>query len=211
MKHFLKIADGFDVKPVLAELEAHPELWDQHTIRKTAPGTPHSRMSDIWVRYNDVAPFKASGDYSTFNDAHVPVWYDAWEKCPSLHDIVFSLMRIVEGEMLGGVLITRIPAGLGIDPHRDAGWHVDHFDKFYVSLQSPVGAVFGTEVGGESEVLSPKAGECFLFDNRKMHWVSNTSNADRITLIVCIRTEKFGRLREEQQRKNAIRSHKLAA
>lgn len=191
MKFFEKLPFVLDVAPLRVALAAHPDLWDQYSIRKTAPGTPHSGMSDIWVRYNDVAPFEASGDYRKFNDTHVPIWYDAWTKHPdiqaALRPILFGLMAYVEGEMLGGVLITRIPDGCGIDPHTDRGWHVEYYDKFYISLESAPGAEFWC---GE-EMINPAVGDVFRFDNRLEHWVTNESGQDRVTLIVCIRTDKY--------------------
>lgn len=191
MRNFLKIAEGMDVNSVMAAIDAHPELWDSHRERKTSVGSPHSRMSDIWVRYNDIARF---ADRKSFNDEHVPVWYDAWAKYPdvraALRPIIFGLMAEVGGEMLGGVLITRIPPGGGIAPHVDEGWHVEYYDKFYVSLRSAPGAEFFCDEGGV-EALNPKEGEIWRFDNRKNHWVENRSDQDRITLIVCIRMDKF--------------------
>lgn len=173
--------------PLQRQLADNPQLWDQFTIRKTAPGTPHGRMSDIWVRYNDVRPFLETGDYRQFNDPHLPIWYPAWEVLTSLRPIVFDLMTGVAGEMLGGVLITRIPHGMGIDPHVDAGWHVNYFDKFYVAVESAPGAEFHTT----GEALCPAVGSIWRFDNRNNHWVVNNSGQDRITLIVCIHTDKF--------------------
>lgn len=193
MRNFIKIADGIDVKPLLSQLDANPELWDAHSIRKTAPNSPHNRMSDIWVRYRDVAPFEKAGDYRTFNDEHIPIWYPSWKALPGLRPIIFNLMAMTEGEMLGGVLITRIPAGQGIAPHADRGWHVQQYDKFYLSLRSSPGAGFYCDAGGSLDILEPEPGEIYLFDNRLNHWVENKSSEDRITLITCIRTEKYGR------------------
>lgn len=191
MQFFEKLPFIFDVADVRAALAAHPDLWNQHTIRKTAPSSPHAAMSDIWVRYNDVAPFAASDDYSRFNDAHVPIWYDAWTKCPdvqaALRPILFGLMEYVEGEMLGGVLITRIPSGCGIAPHVDRGWHVEYYDKFYVSIESAPRAEFWCG----NEFINPAPGDVYRFDNRLEHWVTNESGHDRVTLIVCIRTDKY--------------------
>ena len=190
MKHFAKIADGIDVVPLLGELSARPDLWDAQTMRKRiGDSAPHAQMSDIWVRYNEISRV---GPH--FNDEHVPVWYPAWKALPSLHPILFGLMTLTEGEMLGGVLITRIPPGMGIGPHLDHGWHVEQYDKFYLSLQSEPGAMFWCDADNEREALEPRPGEVWLFDNRKLHWVENRSAADRITLIVCIRTEKYGRV-----------------
>jgi hypothetical protein len=187
VKHFQKIAEGIDVSGINAELAANPHLWDQHRIRKTADGTPHSRMSDIWVRYNDVAPYEASGDYRGFNDAHIPVWYEAYDALPSLRPVMFGLMARMHGEMLGGVLITRIPPGEGIARHTDSSWHVDYFEKFYLSLESAPGADFCCEHDGVTERLNPAPGDIYLFDNHKPHWVENQSERDRVTAIICIR------------------------
>lgn len=188
MRNFLKIAEGVNVQPLLNAIDAQPELWDAHRERKESDGSPHSRMSDIWVRYNDMARYK---DRESFNAEHVPVWYPAWHALPEMRPIIFGLMAAVEGEMLGGVLITRIPPGGGIAPHVDCGWHVEYYDKFYVSLRSEQGAKFFCDHDGISEALNPKAGDIWRFDNRKNHWVENSSGADRVTLIACIRTDKF--------------------
>jgi Aspartyl/Asparaginyl beta-hydroxylase len=191
VEHFQLLTSGVDVAPVLEQIALHPELWDAHRIRKDAPGTPHSRMSDIWVRYNDVRPFEATGDYSHFNDMHMPVWYPAWRLVPALQPIVRNLAFAVQADMIGGVLITRIPPGEGIEPHRDAGWHVGYFDKFYLSLESGPRAVFGCDHDGKVEIINPNPGDLYRFDNRKTHWVKNDSLHDRMTLIICLHTNQF--------------------
>lgn len=188
MKHFLKISEGIDVEPLLAQIDAHPELWGQFGWRKTL--WPHREMTDIWVRYNDVRPFQEKGDYRGFNDEHESVWYPAYEVLTALQPIVSDLMRETDGKRLGGVLITRIPPSAGIAPHVDEGWHVETYDKFYLSLRSAPGAKFICHEGGV-EVLEPKVGECWRFDNRLPHSVRNDSAEDRVTLIVCIETEKY--------------------
>jgi hypothetical protein len=190
MKHFHKIADGIDVAPLVAQIEEHPELWDSINFRKVAPGTAHSRMSDIWIRYNDISKF-ADGDLRGMSDEHVPIWYPAWHVLPALHPIVFGLMAAVSGEMIGGVLITRVPAGECIAPHTDAGWHVNYYDKFYVCLKGGPGRRFCCEDASGMDVSEPMPGDIHLFDNRKPHWVENDSDEDRMTLIVCIRTAMF--------------------
>lgn len=191
MRHFTKIMSGIDVAPLLAQLELHPELWDEISYRRTGYGTPHGEMTDIWVRYRDIRPFIERGDFSGFNDEHVPMWYPAWKKLPALHSIVFDLMAAVDGEMIGAVLITKIPPGGKITRHVDAGWHVENFSKFYLALKNDTGSEFVCDHGGCVESLNSKPGEIWLFDNRKPHWVINDSDRNRITLIICIRTELF--------------------
>jgi hypothetical protein len=182
MKYFQKIAE-VDVAALNAQLEGAPELWGQFGWRKTIAGGPHAQMSDIWVRYNAPERIGKPG----FTDEHDSVWYPAYARLPALKDIIYPLMCVVEGERLGGVLITRIPPAGGIAPHVDGGWHVEYYDKFYVSLKSAPGADFCC---GE-ERLNPRAGEIWRFDNRLRHWVENKSAEDRMTLIVCIRTHRY--------------------
>lgn len=185
MQHFHKIASGLNVAPVLAQLDAHPELWNQHNPRKAFLGSPHDQTSDLWVRFNDHAKLDPN-NYAAFSDEHIPVWYPAWDKLTALRPIIFQLMAEVEGEMLGGVLLTCVPPGAQVRPHRDKSWHVSYYSKFYVGLQSAPGAIFGCE----DEEINIKSGECFLMDNRKLHWVDNRSNIDRITAIICIRCSR---------------------
>lgn len=187
MKFFLKVAE-VDVGPLNSELDANPSLWDQHNWRRTRDGTPHSGMSDIWVRYNRFDKLDQKNP-AAFNAEHDSVWYPAYYVLPALKDIIFPLMKIVDGERLGGVLITRIPPGCGIEKHTDKSWHVDYYDKFYVSLQSQPGARFFCG----DDILEPSTGDIWRFDNRLEHWVKNDSEKDRITLIVCVKTEKYMR------------------
>jgi hypothetical protein len=187
MRLFQKLDYKVDVSEINRQLAEHPELWDRNPFRRTAPGSAHAGMKDIWVRYNDVQKYLEKGDLTGFNDEHVPVWYEAWQKVPALKPVIFDLMTRVQGEMLGGVLITRIPSGQGIAPHVDKSWHVDYYDKFYISLSAARGARFCSEY----EFIEPGVGDVYRFDNRHEHWVTNESGQDRVTLIVCIRTDKF--------------------
>ena len=182
-----------EVGPLAVQLDAQPDLWDSINRRRTADASPHEGMTDIWVRYNDHRPYAARGDWTGFNDEHVPVWYPAWRRLPALRPIIFGLMAAVQAEMLCGVLMTRIPPGKGIERHTDDSWHVHYTDKLYVCVRSQPGAVFGAEDPEGIEELSPSVGDVHLFDNRWPHWVRNDSGSERITLIVCVRTEMFGR------------------
>lgn len=173
---------------ILRELDRHPWLWGQFGRRKTMPGTPHEGMTDVWVRYNDCRPFEVRGDWSGFNDPHIPIWYPAATACPILKDYVLSVAGYYQAEMIGGVLITRIPEGHRIEPHTDVGWHQTYFDtKLYLSLEAPEGAVFGTHHGS----ITPKPGELWRFDNSTEHWVTNDGPGNRTTLIICLRTDYF--------------------
>lgn len=177
MRHFNRVHEGLDVAPILAELDAAGDLWNAHRERKDAEGSPHAAMDDIWLRW--LPDGASAGDRVAF--------YPAWRRLPALHGVVWSLMAMARGVELGGLLITRIPAGGVILPHSDAGgWHADLFDtKFYVVLRGGARCV---NVFPDGEV-NMRPGEIWQFNNRVLHSVENHDAGERISLIVSVRTE----------------------
>lgn len=171
----------FDVSALVDQLAAHPEAWNRHTMRTEAYATPHKAVSDIWVRYNDWANF--DGDPQAFNAAHESVWYPVIVDIPAAWSICRRVMRHVGGKTLGGVLITRIPPGGAVTPHVDDGWHAQHYEKFAVQVRGNKDQAFCFD-GAE---LRPEPGDLYTFDNSRRHWVTNDSDSERITLIICIR------------------------
>ena len=174
-----------DVSAAVKELDANPELWNQFTLRTkeyAGQGEPHRQIDDIWVRYNAWKNYNPKNPKRFFKE-HDSVWYPAYAKLPALRPLIFGLMSVVEGERLGGVLITRIPAGRSVAPHVDVGWHAGYYRKFGVQLKGGPDQLFCFE--GES--VMAEAGEVYEFDNTEKHWVTNDSDRERITMIVCIR------------------------
>lgn len=175
------IASGFDVAPLVAEIEAHPEVWNTHRMRTDAYETPHKAVSDIWVRYNDWANW--TGDVQAFNGPHTSVYYPVIGVIPAVLDLIDQVIATVGGTELGGVLITKIPPGGEVKPHIDGGWHAAHYRKFAVQLLGNDRQAFCFE---DSE-LRPEPGDLYTFDNSRLHWVKNESDTDRMTLIVTLR------------------------
>ncbi len=170
-----------DVGDLLAQLEAHPEAWDQHTMRTQAYETPHKGVSDIWVRFNAWENFK--DNIASFNAPHESVWYPVIEDLPEVRVICGRLLAYLGGGKLGGILITRIPPGGQITPHTDHGWHAENHDKYAVQVKGNKQQAFCFE---DAE-LRPEPGDVYTFDNSRPHWVVNSSDDERITLIICIR------------------------
>jgi hypothetical protein len=184
--YFERVAADLDVMPLHIRLRSKPELFDRRQQRRTGPGSPHSRMVDIWARMNAWENVIADWDESRFKP-HESVWYPEAKEIPELRPIVYDLMRIVEGDRLGAVLITKLPAGEKIAPHVDGGWHASNHSKFFVPIQNEEGARYCWEDG----YIEPRIGEAWRFDNSAPHWVDNDSKEDRIALIVCIKTERY--------------------
>lgn len=176
----VKIAGGINVQPMRDALAANAHLWNQRPERTEHPDSPHHGLDDIWCRFADPGTVQAD------TGAHTSVWYPPADLLP-VRDLVFPLMTMMRGEQLGGVLITRIPAGAECRPHVDPGWHAHHYDKFAIQIDAdPETQAFHFD----GHALRSAPGDCFWFDNHFTHWVTNEGTQDRITLIVCIRTER---------------------
>lgn len=180
---FQKLAENIPVGGILSELDAHPALWRVNKSRLTEDG-PHRETDDIWVRYRD--PAELVGPVS-FREPHFSVWYPGWHAIPSLRPIVFALSALVGAVHIGGILLTRIPAGKNVYPHDDRGtWHSEyHNAKIWIPLRANEGCFNRCET--DSVVM--RAGEAWTFDNLLMHSVENRGESDRIALICCFRSE----------------------
>jgi len=185
MDNLLPVIRVLDVTLLLLELKNNPQLWNTNTYRTSNPNSPHREVDDIWVRYNHREVLENTPEL--LHEEHDSVWYPAIERLPSLRKLALDLMHYVKGERLGGILITRIPSGKQVYPHDDCGsWHAAYYDKYAVQLESAPEQAF--EFEGERLVAAP--GDVYWFNNQKVHWVTNNSNVDRITAIICIRTDK---------------------
>lgn len=174
-----------DVVQLLVQLKKAPHLWDLYTERASRYDSPHNGVSDIWVRYRNRNEF--NGSWADFaNEPHDSVWYDAADELPAVRDIAFQLMGWVRGERLGGILITKVPTGGEVKPHVDGGYNAETYDKFAVILESAPGQGMYYDEG----CMAGPPGSVFWFRNDVTHWVTNDSDVDRITLIVCIQPER---------------------
>lgn len=178
MKPIRLLSSGINVQPLRDALAANPQLWDRNTARTESKDSPHHGLSDIWARFADPATMAPDG-------SHDSIWYEPANVLP-VRELVFPLMAAVRGERLGGVLITKIRPGQVCKPHTDPGWHARYYDKFAIQIEAAPEQAFHFE--DASLVTAP--GDVFWFDNSHTHWVTNDSNVDRITMIVCIKVER---------------------
>jgi hypothetical protein len=183
MKAFNKIYSGIDTSLAEKELQDNDNMFGEFNARKDA-GLVHAQMDDIWLRYGDIREVMKSGDFAKLSNEHDSIWL---KDLPHCKRICFDVMAMVDGERLGGVLITRLPAGGEILPHTDSGWHAEYYDKYYVPIKNERGAKFCFESGE----IEPQKGDVWAFDNSLPHWVKNESNEDRIAMIICIKQSKY--------------------
>ena len=124
-KYFSSVGLTVDTEPLKRDLYANPQLFGQHKQRGHDT-SPHREMEDIWVRFNDVAPYMEKGSMEGFTDEHESVWYPGAFDIPNVFPIVDEVVRHLGAKELGGVLITKLPPSGKIYPHKDEGWHAKH-------------------------------------------------------------------------------------
>lgn len=168
------------VEPLLNAI-LRTDMWNAQgqTLRTQFEGSPHRQVDDIWLRFNEILQ-----DPAAVVDDHESINYPAWWALPEAQNICLDLMRMVRGERLGRVLITRLAPGKSIAPHVDGGSHALYYQRFHVALQGLPGAMF---LCGD-ETVQMRTGEVWWFQNRVEHSVVNNSADDRITLIADIKT-----------------------
>jgi mannose-6-phosphate isomerase-like protein (cupin superfamily) len=184
LSHFTLIASGIDVEPLLAELDAHPEVWN-HRPERRAGDSPHRETSDVWVRF---ASPEAMCEPGFTEKPHESVWWPAYRLLPSLTDIIMTVMDAIGGEMeLGGILITRIGPEKRVFPHHDnIAWHARYYStKVWIVLRGNDKCV--NTVEDEEMVWEP--GCAYSHNNLIRHSVRNGGETERIVLILCFRKQ----------------------
>ena len=181
MKHIYKLAQGIDVAEAHSEiLSVGDKWWNAHPERTSSKESPHREIDDIWLRYQSRQELLVG---SSQMEPHESVFYPAWEDFPAIQSIVFDVMRFSRATRLGGILLTKIPAGKMCYPHTDNGWHAKYYEKFAVQIRASHGQAFCFDDGRFESIT----GDLYTFDNHVGHWVENPTDEDRITLIICIR------------------------
>ncbi len=165
--------------PLLHAVHRHPELWNADRFRTTYPGTPHSQIDDILIRFSDPTVCNTA---STVIGDDKPIWHPAASILP-WKPIVLDLMRRVEAVQLDRLLITRLAPGGRITPHADdQGNYVNDpcRERYHVVLQGLAGSLY---FNGD-EVVTMRSGDVWIFDPLLVHSIQNNSEDDRIHMLV---------------------------
>lgn len=184
MKPINKLNIKFEVSYLKSWLESC-DLFGEYNQRAMGE-SPHKEMSDIWARYKNPKECIKTGDWSSFGLEHESEWL---KDIPVVKEISDQLMTFLDGERLGGVLITKLPPNGKILPHVDSGWHAEYYDKYYIPIKNGKGATFLFD----NATIQPKEGEVYAFRNDVTHWVENNSNEDRIAMIICIKQSNLSK------------------
>ena len=174
MRHFTRLAEGVDTGPLLAELDAEPDLWLADTSRQRKVRCQrHTR--NIFLR-SPRKPLPPGAKNA--NDVHESRVTRAAAKFPR----ALAFCEAVAGDRgaaLGRATLVALLPGSRVYPHVDAGAYYRVRDRLHLVLRSAEGSPLSA---GEETVVM-REGELWAFDNKVRHWAHNPSEEPRVHLI----------------------------
>ena len=188
MEYFGLRAVDLEVAPLLNALACQPQLWNAERLRTTYPGTPHGDISDILLRFADLPRFRVTGDIEVLMGNQPQRWYPAARVLPEAFPLVAQVMGLACAEQLGRVMVTKLPPGGHIAPHRDEGGYPQAYQRWQLPLQGDEGCLFRCA----TEAVTMRPGELWTFCAEEEHEVWNHGAVDRIVLIVDARPCAWG-------------------
>ena len=199
-KDFSLVGINFNVLAYMAQLNAHPELWEQGRDFRKVPRyngqlSPHRESQDIWVRhqnYEDLGEYDTEAGRESIMKPAISEWYPESLKLPAAIDMAEAVCKHLGAIQLGGHYVIKVPPGKKVYPHSDWSWHSTYYNKYMVILKTQPGVVFGWERSGN---LIPLTGDLWNFENDTNHWVYNDSDEDLLIATFSVRT--FNRDRRE--------------
>lgn len=170
---------GIDVRPLMKEVNENPALWDEITARQKSPDSSNVDTKSIFVRWSIAMTLEAA-----FNDVHA-VNYPAFEKLPAVSALIDQIGSAANAKRLGRVLLVSLKPGGLVDKHIDEGAYADYYERFHLPLSSEEGNLFYSEWEfGHGEYVHMRPGELWTLNHKKPHWVINSSDKERVHMIV---------------------------
>ena len=174
MRHFTNIARRVDIEPLLAELDAAPEMWRVDTSRQRNIRCQRNTRN-IFLR----APRKPlPPGAKDANDVHESRIARPARKFPLTLAWCESVADTLGGTLGRATLVALLPHGR-VFPHVDAGAYYRIRDRFHLVLRSAGGSPL--TAGDERVVMRP--GELWAFNNKARHCADNPSEEPRVHLI----------------------------
>jgi quercetin dioxygenase-like cupin family protein len=171
MANLKRIATGIDPAPLIALLDANPEMWRQITIRQEYAGSAHADTETIFLR----APARLVDVLNVLDSVDMGSIHVF---SPALLPIMGHITNALHLRELARAILVKLKAGGRITPHRDEGAYARYFARFHYVLTSTPECRF--TVGDETVHMAP--GELWWFNHQVEHHVEN-DGPDRIHLI----------------------------
>lgn len=175
---FIRVAAGIDIRPLMAELEAAPDMWERDTSRQRKVRCQR-QTRNIFLR---TARKPLPPEPNNANDVHASRVFWMAARFPGALSYCEGTAKRLGGELGRATLVALMPGG-DVYPHVDAGAYYRVRDRYHLVLKSREGSPLTAE--GGSVVM--REGELWVFDNKRRHWASNPSAEWRIHLIFDVR------------------------
>ena len=172
--HFTKIAENEDIFPILAELEASPDMWLADTSRQRKVRCQRNTRN-IFLR---AAKKPLPPGVTNANDVHESRIAPAAKYFKRTLDYCQSVATAQEGILGRATLVALLPK-CKVFPHIDVGEYYRKRDRFHLVLKSTLGSPLTTE----DETVVMREAELWVFNNKAVHWAENCSSETRIHLI----------------------------
>jgi hypothetical protein len=180
MKYFRKLADHLPVKPLLDILDAHPDWWEEMTLRQSYAGSAHHSTKSIILMgtqekhdLNKIFDDCTTEPYPHMQEcfhALLPIVHEMQHACPGVHG-------------LGRIIVARLTAGAEVDAHIDEGKYAESTHRLHVPLRTNMDS--GLRCGDEITHFS--TGELWWFNHRIEHSSYNWGEKERIHLILDVK------------------------
>ncbi len=171
---FRRIEEGIDVKPLVAELNAAPDVWLANTSRQRKVRCQRDTRN-IFLR---VAVRPLPPGARNANDVHASRVARYASKFPKTLAFCQQFADL-QGYELGRVTLVALQPHGWVRPHVDAGAYYRIRDRFHLVLVSPG----GSPLTAKSETVVMREGELWAFDNKARHEARNPSGEPRVHLI----------------------------
>ncbi|MEM7359123.1 MAG: aspartyl/asparaginyl beta-hydroxylase domain-containing protein [Pseudomonadota bacterium] len=158
---FVRLPYNFDAERLKHELEQlEPGLWMQHPSR---------------VNGNSAVPLVSLNgrDNDDFSGQMLPTPH--LKRCEYMQQVMASF-----GEVLARSRLMKLAAGAQVTPHVDFNYHWYNRVRIHIPIVTNPEVIF--YCGDEQRHM--QAGECWIFDSWREHNVINSSDQDRVHLVI---------------------------
>lgn len=190
MNNIERILTGINIESIKQKLNAHPEWWDEITVRQDHPGSYHKDTRTIYL----IGPkaFSYSGVYQDLSSKIYPHWDDFEDE---IEDIGYTMFKACGLKQGGRVMLVELKPEGRIPRHTDEGPYAEHYSRFHIPIMTNKSGlcVDGVNEKGElfPECVEMGPGELWWFNHRLGHSAFNRSDTSRVHLILDAVSEKY--------------------
>ena len=172
-RHFVLLGRT-DTAPIIAELDAAPEMWLADTSRQRKVRCQrHTRNIYLRAARKPLPPGAKNA-----NDVHESRILRSAARFPRTLQLCERIAR-QQGAILGRVALVALLPHCRVYPHIDHGAYYRIRDRYHIVLRSAQGSPL--TAGDETVVM--REGELWIFNNKVRHSARNPSSEPRIHLI----------------------------